>query len=301
MRNILFVTALCLLSQLGFAQSPNLNPEAKETYTDIQKTLGQLPTMFKEYPQEAIPGAWENLKNIQYNSKTTLSNKYKELIGVAVASQIGCKSCVYLHTQGAKVNGASVQEIKEAVAMGASTQRWSTFYSGTQTDEMEFRTEVDRIVAVSKARKNKQAMEERPVVLSIKTPQDAFADMESTMGMVPYYFRSYPGPGVVGLWKEVKGLELNPATEIPLRFKQLIGLAVASQIPCRYCTYYHTQLAIFEEASKEELQEAVAMAGITRQWSGIINGNQMDEMKFQTEVDQMMKFLKNKQTKAVSL
>jgi AhpD family alkylhydroperoxidase len=301
MRKLLFLSALCFFIHSGFSQTPNVNSEAKETYADIEKTLGQLPTMFKDYPQEAITGAWENVKNIQYNSKTSLSNKYKELIGVAVAAQIGCKSCVYLHTQGALVNGSSQQEIKEAIAMGASTQRWSTFLSGIQTDEMEFRTEVDRLIAVSKARKNKQAMEERPVILSVKTPQDAFADMEATIGIIPYFMRSYPGPGVVGLWKEIKGLELNPATEIPLRFKQLLGLAVASQIPCRYCTYYHTQQAIFEEASKEELQEAVAMAGITRQWSGIINGQQLDEMKFQTEVDQIMKFLKNRQSRAVSL
>jgi AhpD family alkylhydroperoxidase len=134
----------------------------------------------------------------------------------------------------------------------------------------------------------------------MKTAQDAYQDMQNTLGLVPAFLRNYPAGGIVGAWKELKSIEFNPATALLPKFKHLIGLAVSAQIPCDYCTYYKTQAAIFENATKEELQESVAMAGITRQWSTVLNGQYTNEKQFQAEVDRMMKFLKAKSAKEVT-
>lgn len=280
----------------------SLNAQASEVskiHQDIKAHLGLVPTFLKEFPEAGLEGAWEDMKNLQLNSKTHLPAKYKALIGLAVSAQIPCQHCVYFNRQSALTHGASEQEMKEAIALAASVRRWSTYLNGIQADEAEFRREVDQLMSIQLKNKNRQAMEEKPVTL--KTAQDAYTDITNTLGFVPTYIKNYPPHGIVGVWKEMKGVELNPASAIPAKYKDLIGLAVASQVPCSYCTYYHTETALFSGAGKEELQEAVALAGIIRQWSTVSNGLNIDEQKFQEETRQIMKFLKEKSQKSMTV
>lgn len=284
----------------SFAQEKSASVEARNTYKDIEKTLGMVPTFLRDFPQGGITGAWEDMKGIQLNPKTAISGKYKELMGLAVAAQIPCRYCVYFHTQAAILNGASMDEVNESIAVAAATRRWSAVLSGNQSDLNEFKQEVNKMLTNAQNKKNMQAMEVKPVVMEMKTAQDAYEDMQNTIGLVPTFLRNYPASGIVGAWKELKAVEFNPATALEPKFKHLIGLAVSAQIPCEYCTYYKTQAALSENANKEELQETIAMAGITRQWSTVLNGQYTDDKKFQGEVDRIMKFLKAKSAKEVT-
>jgi AhpD family alkylhydroperoxidase len=71
----------------------------------------------------------------------------KELIGLAVAAQVPCAYCVYFHTRAARLNGATEDEIREAVGMAAVTRHWSTVLNGSGQDLAEFRREADAIFA----------------------------------------------------------------------------------------------------------------------------------------------------------
>lgn len=300
MKKIFLFILIFTFNLTAFAQEKSVSVEARNTYKDIEKTLGMVPTFLKDYPQEGITGAWEDFKGVQFNSQSAISIKFKELIGLAVASQIPCRYCVYFHTQAAILNGASTNEISEAIAVAGATRRWSTILSGNQVDLNEFKQEINKMLTNAQNKKNMQAMEVKPVVLEMKTPKDAYEDMQNTLGLVPGFLRNYPPGGIVGAWKELKGIEFNPATALDPKFKHLIGLAVSAQIPCDYCTYYKTQAALTENATKEELQESVAMAGVTRQWSTVLNGQYTDDKKFEGEVDQVVKFLKAKSAKEVT-
>jgi AhpD family alkylhydroperoxidase len=86
----------------------------------------------------------------------------------------------------------------------------------------------------------------------------------------------------------MKGLQMNPHTALSGKDKELIGLAVAAQIPCDYCIYFHSMAAQKAGASQQEVQEAVSMAALTRHWSTILNGSQMDRQAFRQETDQML-------------
>ncbi len=68
-----------------------------------------------------------------------------------------------------------------------------------------------------------------------------------------------------------------------------MGLAVASQIPCSYCVYFHTAAAKANGATDEEIREAVAMAAIVRHWSTVLNGMQVDLNSFKTETDTVLR------------
>lgn len=115
-------------------------------YKDIEATLGQVPEMFRTVPELAIPGAWAEIKAVQLNPDSALDPKTKELMGLAVASQIPCSYCIYFHTKAAKLHGATDEEIKEAVAMAAIVRHWSTMLNGTQVDPATFQRETDEIL-----------------------------------------------------------------------------------------------------------------------------------------------------------
>jgi len=122
---------------------------AAATYADIEKTLGQVPALFSVFPEAGIAGAWEEFKMVQLNPDTALDGKTKELMGLAIAAQIPCTYCVYFHTAAAKANGATDQEIREAVAMAAIVRHWSTVLNGMQVDLNGFRQETDTVLRLA--------------------------------------------------------------------------------------------------------------------------------------------------------
>ncbi|MDX8480374.1 carboxymuconolactone decarboxylase family protein [Mesorhizobium sp. VK24D] len=112
----------------------------------------------------------------------------------------------------------------------------------------------------------------------------AIKDIQSTMGGVPSFVKQFPKAGLPGAWAEVKAIELSDKTALPPKVKSLISLAVAAQIPCNYCIWSDTENAKRAGATDEEIQEAVAMAALTRHWSTIFNGMQVDFAQFKKEM-----------------
>lgn len=279
------LAALTLLASTLIATAPaqaDSAADAKATYQDIQKTLGVVPTFLKAFPEEGIAAAWDELKTVQMNPKSALPMKTKEMIGLAVAAQVPCRYCVYFHTQFAKLGGASDGELKDAIAMAAITRHWSTVLNGSQIDLGEFKQELAKVLDYVQhpTAKTKPA--------PVTDAASAYKDMEYTLGRVPAFMRAFPEEGIAAAWREFKTVQLNPASPLDGKSKELIGLAVASQIPCQYCVVFHTEAAKLNGASDAEIKEAIAMAAITRHWSTVLNGSLVDETQFRKEVDQIV-------------
>ena len=146
----LAVTLAAFIASSGLAPfAAAQDSGAQATYRDIEQTLGAVPTFFKLFPEAGIAGAWAEFKAVQLNPKTKLDGKTKELMGLAVASQIPCTYCIYFHTAAAKANGASDQEIREAVAMAAIVRHWSTVLNGMQVDLNGFKQEADTVLRLA--------------------------------------------------------------------------------------------------------------------------------------------------------
>ena len=152
-----FVAAISLGATIAMAPVASAeDASAQAAYRDIEKTLGMVPGFFKQFPAAGIAGAWAEFKTVQLNPNTKLDGKTKELLGLAVAAQIPCQYCVYFHTAAAKANGATDQEIREAVAMAAIVRHWSTVLNGVQVDLAEFKRETDTVLRLA-AEKAKSA------------------------------------------------------------------------------------------------------------------------------------------------
>jgi len=123
--------------------------------------------------------------------------------------------------------------------------------------------------------------------------EEAKSEILEQFGIFPSMFEIFPDHALAGAWETFKQLN-SPESVIPPKYRELLQLAVAAQIPCDYCIYFHTASAKAFGASDEEIQEAVAQGAATRHWSMILQGNQIDYEEFKKEFDAMMKFMQEK-------
>jgi AhpD family alkylhydroperoxidase len=99
----------------------------------------------------------------------------------------------------------------------------------------------------------------------------AMVEMKEMLGGVPTELQLYPESARAAGWAMMKSTDLNKNTALPSKVRELIGLAIAAQIPCQYCVYYHIKAAKAAGASQEEIREAVHQASLTRHWRVMIN------------------------------
>lgn len=114
----------------------------KKAKQEIVEAFGLFPSFFEVYPKHALPSAWANFQAMG-SADSPIPPKYRELLQLAVASQIPCAYCIYFHTAAAKANGATDEEIQDAIAQGAQTRHWSMVLQGNQVSLEQFKKEVD--------------------------------------------------------------------------------------------------------------------------------------------------------------
>jgi AhpD family alkylhydroperoxidase len=115
----------------------------QEVYKEIEETFGLVPTFFKLIPDSSLELEWQLFKRTQLE-EGAVPQKYRELIGIALASVMKCRYCALYHTEAAKLNGATQSEIEDAVHFAKSSAGWSTYINGFQIDFEQFKEEMRR-------------------------------------------------------------------------------------------------------------------------------------------------------------
>ena len=113
----------------------------QEVYREIEEMFGLVPSMFKVVPDSSLELEWRLFKRVQFD-EGPIPNKYRELIGVAIAAATKCRYCALYHSEVAKLNGATENEIEDAIHYAKSSAGWSTYINGLQLDYDEFKDEV---------------------------------------------------------------------------------------------------------------------------------------------------------------
>jgi AhpD family alkylhydroperoxidase len=113
----------------------------EEIYQEIEGMFGLVPSFFKKVPDSSLELEWDLFRRVQFD-EGSIPNKYRELIGVAVSAVTRCRYCAFFHTEVARLNGATDEEIEDAVHFAKSQVGWSTYINGLQIDFEEFKKEV---------------------------------------------------------------------------------------------------------------------------------------------------------------
>ncbi len=123
--------------------------------------------------------------------------------------------------------------------------------------------------------------------------QEIYKDMEQHLGLVPGFFKVLPDATLELEWDLFKRSQLEEGP-IPGKYRELIGLAIAAASKCRYCTFFHTEMAKLNGASAAEIEDAIHFAKVTEGWSTYINGQQYDYDQFRKEVLKVCDYVRSK-------
>ena len=124
--------------------------------------------------------------------------------------------------------------------------------------------------------------------------ENIYKEIEQTFGLVPAMFRAVPESSLEFEWNLFKLIHLAEGV-IPNKYLELIGIAIAATSKCRYCTYFHTEIAKLHGATDEEIEAAVHFAKSSSGWSTYINGMQLSYEDFTAEVDKATEYVRKMQ------
>jgi AhpD family alkylhydroperoxidase len=120
------------------------------------------------------------------------------------------------------------------------------------------------------------------------------AEMEEYLGRVPSWIDGLPEPAADHSWRLVRDFELGE-TELEQREKALIGLGAAAALQCPYCVRFHKAEAKLEEATDEQVSEAVGIASGVRYFSTVLHGAEIDHEEFAAETEDIVDHVRNQQ------
>lgn len=116
-------------------------------------------------------------------------------------------------------------------------------------------------------------------------------EIEQAFGFVPQFFRAIPSQMLETFWSGMQ-FQSSAQTALNPKTKELIGIAVAAQIPCEYCVHFHREAARAHGATEAEIKEAVGMAAMTRMGSTFLNGLDVDMAQFRKDVERGVRHMK---------
>lgn len=116
-------------------------------------------------------------------------------------------------------------------------------------------------------------------------------EIEESLGLMPGFFEGIPDEDVVSEWPTFQRYVLGES-EIPAKYRELVGLAVAANIKCPYCVYFHRGAAKLRGATDAELEEAAALSSVTSRWSAMIHAQEYDLDAFEAESERIGEHLR---------
>ena len=118
--------------------------EYENTLDDIKRTMGIVLDQFSAIPRDALPHEWALMKKSVF-SETKIPAKYRELMGLAVASATHCPYCIHFHTRAARMNGATDDEIAETAFLTRFTTGWSSILHAANIDLDKFKKQFAQV------------------------------------------------------------------------------------------------------------------------------------------------------------
>jgi len=116
--------------------------------------------------------------------------------------------------------------------------------------------------------------------------EDTLKDIEKSLGMVPGFMKAIPKDVLIQDWPLMKKYQAGES-EIPAKYREFVGLAVAANIKCPYCALMHTAMATLSGATDKEMAEVAFLASFTARWSAMLHALQYNYDTFAKEVHQI--------------
>ena len=118
------------------------------------------------------------------------------------------------------------------------------------------------------------------------TREDVYSEIKGMLGIVPSFFKTIPDSSLELEWQLMKSVQMDRGA-IPNKYRELMGIAISAATRCRYCSFFHAEMAKLNGATDAEIEDAVHFAKSSAGWSAYLNGMQTDFEQFKKEVLQI--------------
>lgn len=190
-----------------------------------QKEFLQNLNQLKDLAPEQMQAFGEFNKEIF--KEGVLTRKEKEIIAVAIAHVTACPYCIDSHTSSAKKEGASLEELVEAVFVVTALE-----VGGAVTHSTHIKNALD------------------PEADDVLYARSNLKNLSFLRKHAPDGFKAYTHLSATAM-KE---------GNLSAKFKEIIAVAVAHATQCPYCIDVHTKNGAKLGATNEELSEAILVA-----------------------------------------
>lgn len=119
---------------------------SKHTASEVEEYLGSVPSFIDALSEPSADHAWAIMRDLEL-SETELPNREKALVGLGAAAAMQCPYCVHFHSEEAKLDGVTDEQLSEAIDVASTTRFFSTVLHGSQIDLESFKDETSDIVA----------------------------------------------------------------------------------------------------------------------------------------------------------
>jgi AhpD family alkylhydroperoxidase len=124
--------------------------------------------------------------------------------------------------------------------------------------------------------------------------EKVYSEIKEMFGLVPSFIQELPDATLELEWRLMKQVQFEEGP-IPNKYRELIGLAISAVSKCRYCAFFHTELAKLNGATDAEIEDAVHYAKSSAGWSAYLNGLQADYETFKMEVKSACEYVRSRQ------
>ncbi len=128
------------------------------------------------------------------------------------------------------------------------------------------------------------------------TRDEVYKDIEETLGSVPGFLKTLPDSSLELEWKLMKTVQMEPGP-VPNKYRELIGIGVAAVTKCRYCVFFHREMAKLNGATDAEIEDAIHYAKSSAGWSTYIQGLDYDYDEFKKEIRRAAEYVRRQQEK----
>lgn len=124
--------------------------------------------------------------------------------------------------------------------------------------------------------------------------ESVYSEIKEMFGLVPSFIKELPDATLELEWRLLKQVQFEEGP-IPNKYRELIGIAISAVSKCRYCVFFHTEIAKLNGATDAEIEDAVHYAKSSAGWSAYLNGLQTDFETFKREVKSACEYVRSKQ------
>jgi AhpD family alkylhydroperoxidase len=97
-------------------------------------------------------------------------------------------------------------------------------------------------------------------------------------------------------WKLMKTVQMEEEP-VPNKYRELFGIGVAAVTKCRYCVFFHREMAMVNGATDAEIEDAIHYAKSSAGWSTYIQGLDYDYEEFKREIRRAAEYVRKRRQK----